>query len=197
MRQGELIILNAAPDLVKRLQPTIRRDNSRMLRDKNLIPLSHQHQHALALCVRIDRAVQAGDVDLPAWCAEIHQTFQQEIAIHFDAEEKVLFPAAVKAGLEPLVKELLEDHSTLRQNFSRAATKSMDAPELHAFSGRLSAHIRKEERQLFEDMQRLISSTEMSELGAALDKELAMASDACALPTHSTRLRSKAELEKL
>ena len=27
-----------------------------MLRDKSLIPLSHQHQRALALCVRIDRA---------------------------------------------------------------------------------------------------------------------------------------------
>ena len=27
-----------------------------MLRDKNLVPLSRQHQHALALCVRINRA---------------------------------------------------------------------------------------------------------------------------------------------
>jgi hypothetical protein len=27
-----------------------------MLRDKGLIPLSRQHQHALALCVRIERA---------------------------------------------------------------------------------------------------------------------------------------------
>ena len=32
-------------------------DNGSMLRDNNLIPLSHQHQHALALCVQIDRAL--------------------------------------------------------------------------------------------------------------------------------------------
>jgi len=44
-----------------------------MLRDKNLIPLSHQHQHALALCVRLDRALQAGEVDAEAWQAEIQQ----------------------------------------------------------------------------------------------------------------------------
>ena len=31
-----------------------------MLRDRNLIPLSHQHQHALALCVRLDRGLKSG-----------------------------------------------------------------------------------------------------------------------------------------
>ena len=42
-----------------------------MLRDKNLIPLSHQHQRALALCVRIDRAQPIPDADLLTWQAEI------------------------------------------------------------------------------------------------------------------------------
>ena len=67
-----------------------------MLRDKNLVPLSHQHQHCLALCVRLDRAIQAGDVDLEAWQAEIQQMFEQEIAFHFAAEEKELFPVAAQ-----------------------------------------------------------------------------------------------------
>jgi len=40
-----------------------------MLRDKNLIPLSHQHQHALALCVRIERASPISADDLEAWQA--------------------------------------------------------------------------------------------------------------------------------
>ena len=31
-----------------------------MLRDRNLIPLSRQHQHALALCVRLDRDLKSG-----------------------------------------------------------------------------------------------------------------------------------------
>jgi hemerythrin-like domain-containing protein len=168
-----------------------------MLRDKNLIPLSHQHQHALALCVRIDRAIQAGEVELPPWQAEIHQCFEQEIRIHFDAEEKTLFPHAVKAGLDPLVKELLAEHVLLREAFARAAAQAMDLSDLHAFATSLSAHIRKEERQLFEEMQRRIAVTEMNEIGAALDKELAGATNACVLPTDSTRLRSKTELEKL
>jgi hemerythrin-like domain-containing protein len=173
------------------------RDNDHMLRDKNLIPLSHQHQHALAMCVRIDRAVQAAGLDLPAWQAEVHQIFEQEIRIHFEAEEQVLFPAAVRLGLEPLVQELLQEHAILRESFSRAAAQIMDISELHLFATKLSAHIRKEERQLFEAMQRLISPEQMQEIGAALEKELATASNACILPNDSTRLRSKAELKKL
>jgi hypothetical protein len=64
-----------------------------MLRDKNLVPLSHQHQHALALCVRLDRALLAGEVDPVPWQAEIQQIVEQEIMIHFAAEEKEVFPA--------------------------------------------------------------------------------------------------------
>lgn len=168
-----------------------------MLRDKNLIPLSHQHQHALALCVRIDRAIQAGKVELPAWQAEILQIFEQEIRMHFDAEEKALFPHAVKSGLDSLVRELLAEHVLLRESFARAAAQSMDLSDLHAFATSLSAHIRKEERQLFEEIQRRIGPTEMNDIGAALDKELGAATNACVLPNHSTRLRSKAEMEKL
>jgi hypothetical protein len=65
-----------------------------MLRDKNLIPLSRQHQHALALCVRIERASPIAEVDLPQWRAEITQHFEQEIRVHFAAEEHFVFPAA-------------------------------------------------------------------------------------------------------
>ena len=41
-----------------------------MLRDKCLIPLSRQHQHALALCVRIERASPVHKADLAAWLAK-------------------------------------------------------------------------------------------------------------------------------
>jgi len=63
-----------------------------MLRDKSLIPLSHQHQRALALCVRIERASPIPEADLAAWEMEVARLFEQEIKIHFTAEEEVLFP---------------------------------------------------------------------------------------------------------
>jgi hemerythrin-like domain-containing protein len=163
-----------------------------MLRDKNLIPLSHQHQHALALCVRLDRAMKAGEVDLEAWQSEIQQIFEQEIAIHFAAEEKELFPAAARvAELRPQVGELLAEHAALREFFAAAAARTLDADRLKNLGERLSSHIRKEERQLFEEMQRRMSAPELAALGTALDKALAESSDACILPSAATRLRPK------
>jgi hemerythrin-like domain-containing protein len=166
--------------------------DGRMLRDPNLIPLSRQHQHALALCVCLDRAIRAGEIDLEAWQAEIQQQFESEIGIHFVAEEKELFPAAARfPELQPLVAELLAEHTLLRGYFARAAARSFDLPGLRTLGEKLVQHIRKEERQLFEGMQRVMSSKELATLGSALDESLKDASQACALPSDATRARSK------
>lgn len=163
-----------------------------MLRDKNLIPLSHQHQHALALCVRLERALQAKDVDLEAWQAEIEMMFAQEIGIHFKAEENALFPAASRfANLLPLVEELRAEHTILRDLFARAAAKNLDESSLSALAEKLAQHIRKEERQLFEGLQKAMSAAELSALGAALDQALTGAAQACIVPNQATRLRPK------
>jgi hemerythrin-like domain-containing protein len=161
-----------------------------MLRDKNLIPLSHQHQRALALCVRIDRASPIGDGDLDAWQAEITQLFQAEIGVHFAAEEQVLFPAASRFGeLVPLVEELLADHRALREQFRGAGIHNMSADDLRAFGQRLSTHIRKEERELFEGLQQRMQQEELSLLGKQLGDALTDATQSCLLADPATRLR--------
>jgi hemerythrin-like domain-containing protein len=141
-----------------------------MLRDRNLIPLSHQHQHALALCVQIDRAVQAVAADLDGLQAQARTMFNLEIRWHFAAEEKVLFPeAAAFPELQPLVKELLSQHATLREYFARAEHRELNSDTLREFAQLLSAHIRKEERQLFEACQKLFSPEKLAAVGNALD----------------------------
>jgi len=170
-----------------------------VLRDKNLIPLSHQHQHALALCVRIDRAVQAGDLDMLAWQAEIQQIFVGEIQNHFDAEERELFPVALRfPELGQLVDELLTEHALLRDYFALATERTMHPAKLHDFSKKLTAHIRKEERELFEALQRLLVPEELASMGTALANALSETGadqDSCTLPNPATRVRSRKEIE--
>jgi hemerythrin-like domain-containing protein len=162
-----------------------------MLRDKNLIPLSRQHQHVLALCVRIDRASPIGEADLAAWQTEVTQLFQSEVRFHFAAEELVLFPAARKSPeLTPLVEELMGDHAALRESFAKAEACTMSATELCAFGQRMSAHIRKEERQLFERMQELMSREELALLGQKLEEALNDVVQACIVPADATRPRA-------
>lgn len=159
-----------------------------MLRDKNLIPLSHQHQHSLAICVRLDRSIQAGEVDLEAWQAEIAQAFELETSIHFAAEEKEVFPRAARfADLQTLVQELLAEHVALRALFVR--TRDLDMAGLKELGEKLAAHIRKEERHLFEGMQKRMDAEELRVMGMALERALAEASPVCIVPRAATRLR--------
>lgn len=144
-----------------------------MLRDPHLVPLSHQHQHALALCVRLDRDLKSGSspAQLEAWQAEVEQLFHDEIRYHFEAEEKVLFPEAHKQGtLRILVEELQAEHLRLRALVQRAGARSLDAAGLQQFAEILSAHIRKEQRQLFEQCQALLPAAALERVGSALEE---------------------------
>lgn len=162
-----------------------------MLRNESLIPLSRQHQHALAMCVRIDRASPV--TDLEAWQAEVALQFRSEIAIHFAAEEKVVFPAALRfRELAALIEELLREHSDLRTMFAAAEAKHLSAGELSGFAARLASHIRKEERQLFERLQKLLSNQEMAEMGRELTTALEGAAQVCAVP-NGTKQRPPSE----
>jgi hemerythrin-like domain-containing protein len=147
-----------------------------MQRDPALIPLSHQHHNALALCIRIERSFSpehrqrwaAGD---PAqWQDEIERIFRDEIQYHFQAEEQVLFPAARRVpALASLVEELSQEHLRLREFAARAASRDLTESELLEFSGVLSAHVRKEERQLFETLQNSLAPQALQRLGNELD----------------------------
>lgn len=159
-----------------------------MLRHKSMVPLSRQHQHALALCVRIDRASPIPESDANAWQMEIAQQFHAEIRIHFAAEEQCLFPAAREfAQLDSLVKELLCDHEKLREFFAKAEVQQLSGSEITEFARILSEHIRKEERQLFEHLQQLMSREALACLGLELEHALKGAEQACVLPAKNRR----------
>ena len=128
----------------------------------------------------------------PAWQSEIAQHFRTEIGIHFAAEEQVLFPVARKfPDLISLVEELSSDHAALRESFAQAEAGQMSAADLSAFVLRMSSHIRKEERQLFERMQELMSQEELALLGQRLDNALKDAAQVCALPLTAARSQTK------
>ena len=163
-----------------------------MLRDKNLMPLSHQHHDALFLCVRIERAHAAGDFDVAVWQQEVQHKFEESICGHFEAEEKFLFPEAARyPELQPLVRDLRREHDTLRGYFTRAVNGTLDDEALLSFAEKLSGHIRKEERELFEGCQQVMPPEQLARVGAALDEALKHSPTACSVPSPETRLRPR------
>lgn len=138
-----------------------------MLRNKNLIPLSHQHQHALAFCVSIDRALaNPAAMETGTIQQEITRLYETELARHFEAEERFLFPAAEQLEeMTNLVDELRIEHGLIRRGVKRAEARDLTASDIQVFAASLSAHIRKEERELFETMQQRLTPEELERVG--------------------------------
>ena len=84
-----------------------------MLRHPSLVPLSHQHQHGLALSVLIERGLAAEPPE-----EKIRELRRQALALadvelggHFKVEEELVFPA-IREALETadLVDDLVQQH---------------------------------------------------------------------------------------
>lgn len=138
-----------------------------MLRDPGLVPLSHDHHRALALCVFTRRALarDGGAENVSRQARRIVEQFDSEIRDHFEFEERVLFPALEgHPSVAELVVELMLEHRTLysligdlREGGGRAAVEE--------FCEVLRGHVRKEERLLFEEAQRLLTRAELDAIG--------------------------------
>src|SRR4051812_6087217 len=164
-----------------------------MQRDPALIPLSQQHHDALALCVYIDRAAKTGHLDLAHWNREVAAAWQAEIRWHFQSEEEIVFPAAKHIPeLEPLVGGLLLEHVELRQLFDSAEKNELTAPDLLRLRALLHDHVRKEERQLFAQMQTHLGAHRMATMGRDLQAffERNTGGLACALRHPQPQLRT-------
>jgi hemerythrin-like domain-containing protein len=146
-----------------------------MWRDPNLHPLSHQHQHGLALSVIIERGLKADPSIEKAQdlAHKVATTWAVELQGHFRVEEEVLFPA-VKPVLASgaIIEELIEQHrqmEALIRKIGEAAGPGRISL-LTEFGQLLSKHIRIEERQLFEEIQARLPEDKMASLGEEIDK---------------------------
>jgi hemerythrin-like domain-containing protein len=139
-----------------------------MLRDPSLIPLSQQHHNGLALCVLVRRSLRAdGSAENVARLARrVIDRYELELVNHFEIEEQVLFPAC---GAMPLVAELIADHRALEAFMPPLRTRP-SAELLEQFCALLGGHIRREESDLFEQIQRTLPREVLDQAGAEIDR---------------------------
>jgi hemerythrin-like domain-containing protein len=145
-------------------------------RHDSLIPLSHQHQHALALAVIIRRrfGIEKGE---ELWREEqaekIQKAWLAELKGHFEVEEEVLFPEMERSlGKIRLVEELVRDHRSLR-GLIQLLESSSTYPLLDGFAAFLDAHVHKEEGELFAEFEKKMPAAEALRLGKEIDARLA------------------------
>ena len=146
-------------------------------RHDSLIPLSHQHQHALALAVIIKRRFGSENRE-EAWREEIREKIRKlysaEIKGHFEVEEAVLFPEMERyLGKLELVTDLRREHQALR-DLIQLLEKNPRTPmqSLDEFSASIDRHVRKEERQLFVEFEKRMPAAEAKRVGSEIDARL-------------------------
>jgi hemerythrin-like domain-containing protein len=139
-----------------------------MLRDPTLIPLSHQHHNGLALCVLLRRSLAQDSTaeNIARLARRVIDRYELELTNHFEIEEQVLFPAC---GALPLIETLVAEHRAM-EAFVGQLRSAPTAELLEQFCQLLSAHIRREENELFEEIQRSLPREVLERAGAEIDR---------------------------
>lgn len=139
-----------------------------MLRDRSLVPLSHQHHNGLALCILIERAlgIDPSPENIASQANRIGARFDLETANHIALEESVLFPAC---GPSELVTRLLGEHRRM-EALIRMLREAPSGALLAEFIALFREHIRVEERELFETVQRCLDRDALDRLGRQFEE---------------------------
>lgn len=120
-----------------------------MKRHPTLIPLSHQHHHTLAWCLRVER--QPEHTDPAAW-----QAHRAELPAHFAEEEALFAPWWDKLARDDWRKRFEQEHAHILDLLAQACLPAQQT----ALAQALRAHIRFEERELFPAMQAFLPQQE-------------------------------------
>lgn len=143
-----------------------------MERHEALQDLSRDHHHVLARAQELQRAgTEEGRFEPEEAARRFLVFWEDEAALHFREEEDVLLPIYQrrKAILDDgNVREMLADHAWFRDEVPklREALEAGDdvTDRVHAIGRRLHDHARLEEREIFEDVQEVLSDDDLDDL---------------------------------
>jgi iron-sulfur cluster repair protein YtfE (RIC family) len=128
--------------------------------------LSRDHHHALVVALRLKRATDSTAAEARASFLDYWEADGRE---HFREEEEVLLPALARFTDpdQPVVVRVLLDHIRIRR-FATALADGGPLEDLHALGGELEQHVRREERELFGLIERVMPEPELVALAERL-----------------------------
>lgn len=132
-----------------------------MKRHNSLIPLTHDHHHALAQVRTLLLSAGQSNEERKRKANDFVVFFETETRTHFREEEEVVFPPVVdEAEAEPILARVMLQHlhihalvHTLRSELE-GGTPSAGA--LSSVANKIEEHIRFEEKTVFPLIERLL-----------------------------------------
>ena len=127
-------------------------------RHASLASLSKDHHHGLLLCWKI-REAQRNGIDPSRVKKYLDFFFETQLKPHFIFEEEEIFPLLAKE--HELVRQAYTEHRRLRSLFSEEDELEKVMIDIEK---ELQAHIRFEERELFQEIQQNVPEEDLQKV---------------------------------
>ena len=125
-------------------------------RDKAIQPLSREHHHNLLLCWKIRKGFSKG-IAPERMKKYTDWFFEEHVLPHFKIEETYLFPVLGKENEK--IKKAIAEHRRLKRLFR---DKNNIERSLSLLEEELESHVRFEERDLFNEIQKQASPEQLA-----------------------------------
>lgn len=135
-------------------------------RHQALQPLSREHHQGLLLAMKVGKGLKKG-VAPNRIKKYVDWFYQHYLSNHFEAEEKFAFP--LLGNDHPLVQQAIDEHHRM-QAFVKSPMHGITEEPVAEFQKLLEAHIRLEERQLFNEIQEKATEEELAEMNKHLQE---------------------------
>lgn len=127
-------------------------------RHEALKPLSRQHHFGLLFSWKLRKGFHK-NIELERMQKFAKWFYEHEIKPHFSDEEKYLFPILEEDN--ELIERALKEHRRIKRLFND--TKNPEK-SLHRLEEELDAHIRFEERVLFNEIQKVATEAQLEKI---------------------------------
>lgn len=140
-----------------------------MKRHPSLIPLSRFHRSVLFLalvCKKNAPPVKGYPQDLEGKRDYATSFYNRQLKAHMDLEEEQLFPQITHrtGSIDELVRELIREHREIDERMQKLPDSADLSSDLDQLGLLLEKHVRKEERQLFQQVQEALTEPELEAL---------------------------------
>lgn len=140
-----------------------------MKRHPSLYTLSHDHHQGLILAQQLKKGApqyKGMPSTLESKKEYTIQFYKSELIQHFKDEEEILFPAVGKKNdvINKLIVEIISEHRKMESLVSALKKANNLEDVLNEFGILLEKHIRKEERELFVEIEKVLTEVELSDI---------------------------------
>ncbi|GAB4292625.1 MAG: hypothetical protein Kow0098_12760 [Ignavibacteriaceae bacterium] len=146
-----------------------------MKRHPALRQLSHDHHQGLILAQQLKKGAPQykGMPSTSEGKKEYAMLFyNNELIKHFEDEEKILFSSTSgrSAEIDRLISEIVSEHRHIEKLFDKLRENADIENTMDELGWLLEKHIRKEERKLFVEIEKILSNDELNTISEKISK---------------------------